>query len=234
MTMTFDQIQALEPSAVIEMFVLDATVVGGSILYFHAGTNELSQNIVWQGVEYVRFPVVASGFSIDSAGVLARPRLQVSNYLSGVSALLMAYDDLVGSKVIRKRTLKKYLDAVNFSGGSNPSADPTSFFPDEVYFIDSKTTEKREFVEFELCSQLDLQGKQLPARQLIQNCCVWKYRGAECGYTGTTYFNNNDVPVTSPAQDVCGKRVSSCKLRFGSGNPIPFGGFPGVGLIQGG
>src|SRR5688572_29551914 len=33
-------IQKLNPSGVIELFVLDATAVGGSVSRFHAGTNE--------------------------------------------------------------------------------------------------------------------------------------------------------------------------------------------------
>jgi hypothetical protein len=44
--------------------------------------------------------------------------------------------------------------------------------------------------------------------------CQWKYRGPECGYTGNAYFNTNNQPVTSLAQDACGKQLSSCELRF--------------------
>ena len=44
-------IQSLSPSALIELFELDMSVTtSGGKLYFHAGTNGLSQPIVWQGV----------------------------------------------------------------------------------------------------------------------------------------------------------------------------------------
>jgi lambda family phage minor tail protein L len=57
------------------------------------------------------------------------------------------------------------------------------------------------------------------------------YRSAECSYTGTNYFNANDEVVTTSGQDVCGKRLSSCQVRFGQTAALPFGSFPGVGTI---
>lgn len=42
------------------------------------------------------------------------------------------------------------------------------------------------------------------------------------------YFDENDTPVTSADHDVCGKRLTSCQLRFGSKGYLPFGGFPGL------
>jgi lambda family phage minor tail protein L len=72
----------------------------------------------------------------------------------------------------------------------------------------------------------------LPQRQIIANVCQWKYRSAECGYTGSSYWNVNDQPVGTLAADVCGKRVESCKLRFGAATQLPFGSYPGAGLVQ--
>ncbi len=44
------------------------------------------------------------------------------------------------SRIIRRQTLAKYLDATNFEEG-NPSADPAEHFPDEVWFIERKIGE---------------------------------------------------------------------------------------------
>ncbi len=84
-------------------------------------------------------------------------------------------------------TLARFLDAVNFKDG-NPTADPNQHFPDEMWFIEQKTLETHQVVEFELSSVFDLMGVQLPYRQIIKNTCPWKYRGPECGYTGP-YFD---------------------------------------------
>ncbi len=47
--------------------------------------------------------------------------------------------------------------------------------------------------------------------------------------TGASYYDANDVIATTAANDVCGKRYTSCKIRFGT-RVMPFGGFPSAGL----
>lgn len=450
-------IQSLSPTAEIELFELDATnLPEGEKSYFHAGTNELSRPIIWQGITYSPLPVEASGFDITTNGTLPRPRFRVANIGGVFSAVAEENDDLVGCKVTRRRTLAKYLDDANWifrtataQGGtattltldslasdvdgmyvgnnlyllsgagsvqssriisydgttkiatvepwkqnmlkhsndasqsswfknqttvtwdaaeqasklsvtsasdpycgqnisinpkgrtitftvdvkgvgtgigkilhlylyrSTPSgditskgfvitgnwqtctftktfdnvdgslmaarfdfpqtgatvgdqclfrnahvyegefseyvstgasgvflpnsttgfeirhpdygqnqADPTQQFPDDIWFVEQKLNENKYVVEWELASVFDLEGIMLPHRQVIQDSCPWRYRGAECGYTGTVYFDANDQPTTESA-DVCGKHLSSCKARFGN-EPLPFGGFPGA------
>jgi len=41
--------------------------------------------------------------------------------------------------------------------------------PQEIFFIDRKTTESREIVQFELVGALDQANKKLPARQVTRN-----------------------------------------------------------------
>lgn len=72
----------------------------------------------------------------------------------------------------------------------------------------------------------------LPRRQCVQNVCPWQYRSAECGYTGGAVADKNDQATTDVAQDRCGKRLTSCRLRFGAFAELPFGGFPGCGLVR--
>lgn len=112
---------------------------------------------------------------------------------------------------------------------TNPDADPNQYLADEVWFVDRKVSENKYLIEWELASAFDVQGVMLPFRQIIQNSCSWKYRSAECGYTGTSYFDRNDL-ATTQAKDVCAKRLSSCKARFGN-NYLPFGGFPGANRL---
>jgi lambda family phage minor tail protein L len=226
------EIQKLAPSAVIELFQLDLTVFGDQDYYFHAGTNELKLPIFWQGDEYTPYPMQISGFEFTGGGQLPRPKMVVSNVTGVITALVLLYQDLLGAKITRKRTMAKYLDAVNFDGGLNPNADPTAEFADDIYFIDQKVSENKNFVEFELASSFDVQGVKLPRRQIVQNVCSWKYRGPECGYAGSNYFNINDEVVATLALDACGKRLGSCQLRFGEYGELPFGGFPAAGLVK--
>ena len=99
--------------------------------------------------------------------------------------LITTGNDLGGAKVVRIRTLKKYLDG-------EAGADPHAKFPDEIWYVDRKSNENRCVVEFELASKFDLVGVVLPRRQIIANVCQWKYRGAECGYTGPPVADAND------------------------------------------
>ena len=224
--------QRLEPGAIVELFEVDLTPFGGEVLRFHAGTNQLRQNVVWQGNTYTAFPVQASGFEFNGQGQNPRPKLVVANVLGSITALVLQYQDIVGARVTRKRTLAKYLDAVNFPGGVNPTADPSAEFPNDVFYVDRKAGETNEVVEFELAAAMDMTGVMLPRRQVVQNVCPWRYRGAECGYAGTNYFDATDAPVGTLAQDVCGKRLSSCEARFGTYAELPYGGFPAAGLVR--
>lgn len=231
-----EELNKMSPSAVIEMFILDGTAssIGVPSVYrFHAGVNEqISGNIVWKGATYQRYPIIAAGFNYEGGGTLPRPTLTISNALSLATTLILEYNDLVGATVKRIRTLKKYLDATNFTSGTNATADPYAEFPREVYTIDRKTAENREFVSFELAASFDVAGVKLPRRQIIQNVCPWTYKGEGCGYTGTDYFDIDDNEVTDADDDVCGHRLSSCKLRFGANAQLPYGGFPSAGLLQ--
>lgn len=220
-------VQTLDLGKIVDMFVLDTVVIGGEdILHFYPDVNELAGDVVWQGVSYARWPTDAQGFELNGKGTLPRPTVRVANIDGTIGFMCRVLADMVGAKVIRKRTLYKYLDAVNYPGGVNASANPDEHFKDEIYFINRKIEENAIYVHFELTASWDVTGVMLPRGQVVQNACPWKYRGPECGYTGTAYFDVFDDPAADLAHDVCAKRLNSCKMRFGQHNELPFGGFP--------
>ena len=321
MAVPVSDLQTPAPSAVIELFVLELNALqhGVTSTYrFHAGTSlNANGEVTWAGSTYTRLPIEAEGFEYSGSGQLPRPKLRVSNILGTISALLLALPiGLEGAKLTRIRTLARYIDGANFPGGTNPygSPDSTAEFPREIYYIDRKTVETRDLVEFELVSAFDLAGVRAPKRQCISNICQWTYLSPECGYSPTgaqarplrehyaasgytegrninstgqfnatyylatyadvaatytlgtanqhfrnygiwegrsgnsggqfnasyylttypdlnsiVYFNDRDVGVNTQALDVCGKRLSSCKARFGIRGQLSFGSFPGIG-----
>ena len=177
----FSDIQKVNPSAIIELFTLtlDSVLHGATTVYrFHAGTNlNANGKIVWDGNDYLRFPVQAIGFAYQR-GQLPRPTLTVSNMGSpSISAILLtvnqttAGNDLTGAKVVRIRTMARFLDAANFSGATNPfgTPDPTAEFPQEIYYIDRKKSENREVVSWELAAVFDLAGIRSPKRQCTRS-----------------------------------------------------------------
>jgi phage-related protein len=242
MAVPVSDLQQIAPSAVIELFQLELNAAQHGVnetYYFHAGVNATnSGDIIWNGQAYLAFPIEATEFEYTGTGSLPRPKLRISNIYGTITALILSLPNgLEGAKVTRIRTLARYLDAANFpaagilltedgdallleDGSSilleaiNPTEDPTAEFPREIYYIDRKASENRDLIEFELAAAFDLVGVRAPKRQCVSNVCQWTYRGAECGYAGNAYFNFNDVPVAAIGQDVCGKRLRSCELRF--------------------
>lgn len=227
-----DDIASLASGARVELFVLDATNIGGDITRFHAGTNALGGPVKWQGEDYQPLPIEATGFEINGRGTLPRPKLRVANIGGAITALLLQFGDLRQAKVLRKRTMVKYLDAANFPGGVNPTADPSQHLQDDVYVIDRKAAENKTLVEFELAAATDLPGVMLPGRQIVSNHCRWRYKGEGCGYVPGLMFDKQGAPVTNPLLDRCSKLLATgCKPRFGANQPLPFGGFPAAGLL---
>ena len=229
--------------------------------YFHNGAKQNSgNNLVFGGVTYLSLPIEADGFAYSGQGSLPRPTLKVSNIFSTITALLATLPNgLGGAKVTRLRTLARYIDDSNFvsvfqnialqdgnvmltqagdflsvgfieTGNPFGTPDPTARFPLEIYFVDRKSAENRELIEFELASAFDLAGVRAPKRQCISRC-QWVYKSAECGYTGSNFFNANDEAVVTASDDVCGKKQSSCEKRFGENGELPFGGYPGIGTF---
>ena len=169
-------LQNANPSSIIELFTLqlDNALHGATTIYrFHAGSSLKDKGeIVWAGNSYQRFPIKAEGFEYGK-GQLPRPTLTVSNALGTITAILISVNtattgnDLTGATVTRIRTLARFIDAVNFPSNVNPygTPDATAEFPQEIFVIDRKVSENREFVQFELASVLDLAGIRAPKRQ---------------------------------------------------------------------
>ena len=149
-----------------------------TVYLFHAGNNmKDSLDIVWQSNTYTRIPVKAEGFKYSGKGKLPRPNITFSNLLGTITALLQltnqttAFSDLSGAKVTRRRTLSRFLDATNFPSSVNPygTPDPSSELPREVYFIERKTLENRNIVQFEMVGSFDLFGVNAPKKLVTRD-----------------------------------------------------------------
>ena len=243
-------IQKLSPGAVIELYEFDVSPITKTNTlddhyYFHNGLNELQGSVVWQGNTYNSLSMKAEGFETSTKGALPRPTVTASNATGAMTALAVQYDNLVGAKFIRRQTFLRYLDAVNFTSGTNAEANPNQHLPDDIFYIERKILETYEEFSWELTSALELGGVQLPSRVVVQNYCQWQYRrwnptlgvfdysdgadgldSVDCPYTGEGYFDVNDKVRINPSQDVCSKSLQGCKLRFGARALLPFGAFP--------
>lgn len=211
-------IQLLQPLQIVELFEWDATALGDTgVFRWHPGTTVTDQAITWDGHVYTPFPITADGFDLATNEKLPRPTLQASNIDGQLAAYLRSIDGGLGAKVTRRRTLGKYLDAVNFPSG-NPNADPTTAFPEEVFYVSRKTNENAIFIELELAAKWDVNGVLLPRRQVIASVCQWVYRSPECSYAGGPVQDIDGNPTSNPAHDACNKSLDACKARFSRAN----------------
>lgn len=249
----YDEFYKLEPDAVIELFHLQFTAATNGLddnLYFHAGTNGIPTSIVFGGITYTAAPIEADGFEKTGKGTLPRPILRVANVNNAITSLMHRATnpiDPLMAKATRIKTMKKFIDAVNFFDqvytyqdgntavtqgndtlilAAHGTGDETARFPDEVWYIDRISSENQQVVEFELASKLELTNVLLPGRTVVEHC-PYRYRGPDCGYEGGPVATEADVATSNATEDRCGKKVTSCRLRFAN-TTLPFGGFPGA------
>lgn len=166
----------IEAGVLIELYSIDLSIFGGPVLYFHPYNRLAPATITFQGLEYQPWPITSEGWAKTTRGTLPRPTLTISNIGSAVSGLLAQYEDFVGAKVTRRRTLERFLDG-------QPDADPTQEFSPDIYSVERKVSESRIGVQLELSSPFDTEGVKLPARQVLPGC-KWGFRSPECTYVG--------------------------------------------------
>jgi len=232
------EIQKLNPSALVELFMLDISPIAPAlppaqqVLRFAAMANELGGAVLWQGHSFRPFPIEARGFDLSAQGSPPRPTLRAANIGGALTALCLAHQDFVQAKLTRIRTFARFLDAANFADG-NADADPTQELPQDVYRVERKAQETQAYVEWELRWPFDLQGVMLPRRVIVQGLCTWLYQSAECSWVASAgqYYDAADRPCAAD-DDACSKRLSGCQVRFGKKAVLPFGGFPGAGMVR--
>ena len=190
------ELQKPNPSNIVELFKLElnTTMHGVSqTYYFHNGTNQNEgNNVIFNNIEYTRMPIEADGFEYNGKQT-PRPTLKISNILGTITTILLTLPQgLEGAKVTRIRTLQRYIDNANFTGGEillengsnlllengsaidmetgiNPfgTPDPTATFDEQIFLIDRKSSENRMEVVFELAASSDVHGVRLPKRQVL-------------------------------------------------------------------
>jgi lambda family phage minor tail protein L len=186
--------------AIVEMYDIDLTGITSDPADIYYFTNQLKEDgtkVQWKGNVYEPLPILSAGYDRNTNGQIAQPTLTVANVLGTFSQVVRSFDDLVGGKVTRRRTLQKYLDG-------SPQADSLQEFPIDIFYIERKTQETALAITWQLSSILDLEGVKLPRRVITQNLCLWRYRSSECSYTGAPIFNSKDQVISNEGQTAQG------------------------------
>lgn len=219
-------------SDLVELYILDATPIGGAMYYFTPFV-EGGKNIIFNGITYYQLPVKFEDMEVTGDGRLPRPKMTVANVTLTFVALVNSNQDAVGARVLRLRTFRKYIDG-------HAEADANAQFPMDIFYIEQKLSQNKLSITWELVSPLDIGDKMLPRGQ-VTSYCSHRYHvymnGAfnntltTCPYSGPPYYTEDGTPTTID-KDKCGKRLSDCELRYPlPTDQLPFKGFPGVGQI---
>ena len=102
-----------------------------------------------------------------------------TSYVAGVSTVGTAGNDGANTTITvpsnAPNSLKYYCTVhgnamgnnITITNFTNPDANAAIKFPDDVYYIDRKSLENREIVQFECASNIDMAGIHAPKRQIL-------------------------------------------------------------------
>lgn len=214
---------------VYEIALPDSNIGGTGLdkLFFHDGRNS-TNDLTWYSLDnetdfgstssskyslrtYQPLPIESEGWEIrgSGSGSLPRPTVRMGNINQFFRTYLADWDDLVGAKIIRRKTLEKYL-------GTNPPVE----FNRDVFYIERKSVETPVIVEFELVSGFDVEGIKLPRRNILAARCPWKYKDTTqggcdweqdsrlAGVTDPLYFDKDDNQITKDAATATGNEYT--------------------------
>ena len=188
---TFKQEKSKQENRPVFLYTIE-NYDGSSDLHF-AGYDE---DIIYNSVTYTRFPITHEFVGENNQGQIDQVKVRLSNVSRLIQGYLEEYD-FRGKKVIIRMVWRDQL------------SDPDAYM-DDVFYIDSYTADQNN-VEFTLTSKFDVLGVDLPARRYSRNHCTWKFKSAQCGYSG--------------GETECNKTQQRCKELE---NYQRFGAFPSV------
>tara|TARA_B100000424_G_C22943550_1_gene502054 strand:- start:221 stop:1456 length:1236 start_codon:yes stop_codon:yes gene_type:complete len=176
-------LQKLDPgSELVHLFELEHTK--GQFIYFHAGLDDDLSVIQFRDFnnglvdgtirDYIALPVSFKGVEIKNDGAIARPELMLGNAQTVFSNAIgtIDYHKLLGLKIIRRTTLKKYLH------GESAATNPPTEYPRAVYTMDRIKQRNKNSVTIECVAPFDLETIKLPARNVLPDRCPFIYQGA--------------------------------------------------------
>ena len=228
---------SLTTQGIVTLYQLDTSPCkgGGPTLYFTSAT-DFDNAIYWGGQPYVPIPMDAQGFEMNTKGTIPQPSVTMSNLFGAGNLLVDDYDGLVGALLVRIMTLHRFLD-----DGNTP--DGNAYITRDKFAVAQKTSHTAVSIVFKLAALWDLEGTQLPRRQILRDVCTHTYRywdpsigtfnysKATCPYTGGAAIDTNNNWTDYP-HDQCSRNLTGCRMRFGYYAPLPARFFPGVGKVK--
>ncbi|MFG6094396.1 phage minor tail protein L [Leptothoe sp. ISB3NOV94-8A] len=212
------ELQSLDQDVIIQLFrVFGYNPGAGDEFYFcaHTGVTFLSK-------VYTPRACSLSGFKVTSQGTEMQADLTVSDADRFLTQADQLFPHIVGGRVDVLYTRPDYLDGGPL--GNLPQSDRV--LSQVRLRIMSRVLVPGESATYRLENSISAEGRSLPNRKALRKCDpTVRYRGAECGYTGSRMFTVTGQPTLNANLDRCGKGLADCRLR---NNQSRFGGVPSL------
>jgi len=114
--------------------------------------------------------VTATGYSPGYSGSIVTFQPPYPDAPSDLRYYCTSHGNAMGNTITMNNPNTTTTTTTTTSGSqTNPFGTPSADkFPDEIYFLDRKVLENREFVKYELVSALDLTNVRVPKRQITR------------------------------------------------------------------
>ncbi len=155
------------------------------------------EDVEFDSETYTKFPISHESISDNSQNEIDTVQARLSNVTREIQSYLELYD-WRGKKVTITQVFADQLD----------DPDAKLVF---VFYVDNYSANESE-VLVTLTTKFDVLDVQLPLGLYYRSYCRWKFKSAECGYSGS--------------ETVCNKTKQDCKGA--KNNYARFGGFPSI------
>lgn len=207
--------------------------------------------IIFAGDVYEALPIEAEGFELKSGGSLPTPKIRVAiGPLPAESQREL--NNLLGWNLTRIRTFARFLDN---EPEANPLAilstdtyrverktgqtsqqiewELQSALDQEGVVLPRRQITKHKCTHTyrvwdETSKSFNLKGVTCPYRGLVKSVAPQGGPDGQGGVGVEKGYDESNRPVANEADDVCGRTIRSCKIRFGRGVSLPTTAFPGV------
>jgi len=221
-TATLDEhlAQRIGGSALIEMYILNASLSGQDYLYYvnynqdvYGYTLNADGDLTATEVLYTGFPISRDSVTSDTSGEVTELQVGIPNVDREMESIIQDKDYLRGCSINFVFAFASNLPSgsTTYHIGSVP--DKNAVITEKLY-IDTASS-NQEVVTFSCKPKFIIKNIVFPSRRYTVRCS-WEYLEDECDPYST---------VNSASYPTCKKNLDSCRERDNSGR---FGGFPAI------
>ena len=178
------------------LILLQITFSDNTILYLVRN----NENITFQDNEYIAFPFELGDIKESSKGEIPSLSIKISNVTKAIQYYLEQFNGAIGSQIKIIVVNSSYL-----------SEDYSEL---ELDYEVTGASSNAQWVEFTLGIPNPLR-KRFPLHRFIAEHCNWRFKSAECAYSGVEFTT-------------CDRTLKACRARD---NTSRFGGFLGLSNI---